>query len=197
VFAREDGAPVRPETVSERLPALCKAAGVRRIRVHDLRHTAATLMIRSGVPLVTVSKILRHKTYGFTADTYGHLTEEIATEAAATYGAMLDAATAERAAIRAVRERTHDARSTEDAPTMRSNDHVNDNGGSPFSENRQVIDGAPDGIRTPNLLIRSSNASDSMCGMAGGTPSRWYPIAQSRYCRAPVRGHGCGQRSTG
>jgi integrase len=71
VFAREDGAPIRPETVSKRFPVLCKAAGVPRIRVHDLRHTAATLMIRSGVPLVVVSKVLRHKTYSFTADTYG------------------------------------------------------------------------------------------------------------------------------
>ena len=155
VFAREDGAPIRPETVSKRFPVLCKAAGVPRIRVHDLRHTAATLMIRSGVPLVVVSKILRHKTYSFTADTYGHLTEEIATEAAATYGAMLDAAKAERASVRAARERAHVEAAEGGAPRLRPVDHENDEGGSPSPGNRLVSDGAPEGIRTPNLLIRS------------------------------------------
>jgi hypothetical protein len=43
VFARENGAPIRPEHVGKRFGPLCQAAGVPKIRIHDLRHTAATL----------------------------------------------------------------------------------------------------------------------------------------------------------
>lgn len=45
------GQPVHPETYSRRFGALCKAAGVRVIRLHDARHTSVTLMLGAGVPL--------------------------------------------------------------------------------------------------------------------------------------------------
>lgn len=96
VFARESGAPIRPEHVLKRFGPLCSAAGVPKIRIHDLRHTAATLMIGSGVPLAIVSKVLRHTQVSITADLYGHLSREIATSAADTFGAALDAVAAER-----------------------------------------------------------------------------------------------------
>jgi len=99
VFARESGAPIRPEHVLKRFGTLCRAAGVPAIRVHDLRHTAATLMIGSGVPLAVVSKVLRRTPVSITADHDGHLTPEIST-AAHTFGAALHAASAERGAGR-------------------------------------------------------------------------------------------------
>ncbi|MFD1517060.1 tyrosine-type recombinase/integrase [Pseudonocardia yunnanensis] len=49
-----------------------------RIRIHDLRHTAATLIPGSGVPLPLVSKVLRHSQLSITSGLYGHLTPEIA-----------------------------------------------------------------------------------------------------------------------
>lgn len=98
VFARENGAPLWPKAVATRFRALAKAAGVPVIRVHDLRHMAATVMISSGVPLPIVSKTLRHSRVGITADLYGHLTREVAVEAADAMGAALDAAAAERKA---------------------------------------------------------------------------------------------------
>ncbi|MCA1677276.1 MAG: tyrosine-type recombinase/integrase, partial [Actinobacteria bacterium] len=87
VFARENGTPIRPEHVVKRFGPLCRAAGVPKITVHDLRHTAATLMIGSGIPLAVVSKVLRHTQVSITTDLYGHLTPEIATSAADTFGA--------------------------------------------------------------------------------------------------------------
>ena len=89
VFARENGTPIRPEHVVKRFGPLCRAAGVPKITIHDLRHTAATLMIGSGVPLAVVSKVLRHTQVSITADLYGHLTPEIATSATDTFGAAL------------------------------------------------------------------------------------------------------------
>ncbi len=73
VFARENGTPIRTEHVVKRFGPLCRAAGVPKITIHDLRHTAATLMIGSGVPLAVVSKVLRHTQVSITADLYGHL----------------------------------------------------------------------------------------------------------------------------
>ncbi len=48
----------------------------RHVRFHDLRHTTATLLLKIGVPLVTVQRILRHKDVRLTASTYGHLSIE-------------------------------------------------------------------------------------------------------------------------
>jgi integrase len=76
VFDRPNGSPVDASVVSRVFPKYCKAAGVRKVRFHDLRHTAASLMLMSGTDLKTVSEILGHSTITTTADTYGHLTEQ-------------------------------------------------------------------------------------------------------------------------
>jgi excisionase family DNA binding protein len=48
----------------------------RKMRFHDLRHTTATLLLRAGVDVVRVQRILRHSDVRLTADTYGHLVVE-------------------------------------------------------------------------------------------------------------------------
>lgn len=106
VFARANGAPLRPDWVLHRFHELTEQAGLPRVRLHDLRHLAATLMITSGVPLTLVSKTLRHTTSGITADLYGHLTKEAALAAADSLGAVLDAAAAELANEHAARAAT-------------------------------------------------------------------------------------------
>lgn len=73
VFAREDGSHLRPEYVSKLLPRLARTAGVPVIRLHDLRHTHAAILLSAGVPLFVVSKRLGHKTQAMTSDLYGHL----------------------------------------------------------------------------------------------------------------------------
>ncbi len=113
VFCRENGAPHRPNDVRQRFHKLSDAAGLPRVRVHDLRHLAATIMITVGVPLALVSKTLRHSRTGITADLYGHLTREAATAAADALGATLDAAAAELSAECAMRRAT----------TVRPHDH--------------------------------------------------------------------------
>ncbi len=98
VFARENGSLLRPEYVRRRLHTVAAEAGLPRVRVHDLRHLAATLMISAGVPLALVSKTLRHSKVSITVDLYGHLTHEAAQAAADSLGGVLDAATARRSA---------------------------------------------------------------------------------------------------
>ena len=106
VFARENGAPLRPDKVLDRFHVLTAQAGLPRVRLHDLRHLAATLMIAAGVPLPLVSKVLRHAASGITADLYGHLTKESALAAADGLGAVLDAEAAKLACDRAERAAT-------------------------------------------------------------------------------------------
>ena len=53
-----------------------------RMRFHDVRHGAASLMLAQGVPLSTISDILGHSGIRITADTYAHLTDELKRDAA-------------------------------------------------------------------------------------------------------------------
>ena len=90
VFCRPDGQPLRPEYVLHHFYGLTEAAGLPRIRVHDLRHLAATIMITAGVPLAMVSKTLRHSTLSTTVDIYGHLTRQAAQDAVDATATALD-----------------------------------------------------------------------------------------------------------
>ncbi len=57
--------------------AVLEKAGLPRIRFHDLRHTAASVMLNRGVPVIVVSKMLGHSKPSATLDIYGHLYTEM------------------------------------------------------------------------------------------------------------------------
>lgn len=61
---------------------LSSEVGLPKIRFHDLRHTAASLMLNNGVPPIVVSRILGHAKPSITLDLYGHLYHEMQGEAA-------------------------------------------------------------------------------------------------------------------
>jgi integrase len=73
-FASRHGFPFRHQRVGEALAASLSAAGLPRIRVHDLRHSAATLMLGAGVPAKVASERLGHSSVAFTLDRYSHVT---------------------------------------------------------------------------------------------------------------------------
>lgn len=73
LFTLEDGTPLYPAHVSRWFNRHVQAAGVPRIRLHDLRHTHASLLLAAGVPVKVVSERLGHATPGFTLNTYQHL----------------------------------------------------------------------------------------------------------------------------
>lgn len=68
---------------------LIKAAGVRRIRFHGLRHTSATLLLGAGEPAITVANRLGHTDVTITLNTYGHVMPSMQQQAAARLGALL------------------------------------------------------------------------------------------------------------
>lgn len=82
VFPRRAGEPVPPSNISHAFVRLVKRAGVGPLRFHDLRHTAATLMLRAEVHPKVVSERLGHSTISVTMDLYSHVIPSMQREAA-------------------------------------------------------------------------------------------------------------------
>jgi integrase len=91
---RKVGAPLAPRNVLRTLHALLAAATltIAPIRFHDLRHSAASLLIAAGVELVEVSMLLGHSELRVTADLYSHLQKQTAARAAQRMDAILSQA---------------------------------------------------------------------------------------------------------
>jgi integrase len=68
---------------------LLDRAGLPRIRFHDLRHTAATLLLGHGVHLKIVSEMLGHSQVSITLDLYSHVTPQTHPEAARVFDSLL------------------------------------------------------------------------------------------------------------
>ena len=89
MFARPDGTPIHPHLLSDAFKKLVKRSGLPRIRLHDQRHTHATLLLKSGVPIKVVSERLGRATPGFTMATYQHVLPGMQAEAARTFAELL------------------------------------------------------------------------------------------------------------
>ena len=82
VFTREDGSPIHPDRFTQMFDKHVKASGLPRIRLHDLRHTYATLALSADVHPKVVSERLGHATVAFTLDVYSHAVPALHEEAA-------------------------------------------------------------------------------------------------------------------
>ena len=89
VFTNADGKPVHPHSISQTFERIAKRAGVPRIRLHDIRHTHGTLLIKAGVPVKVVSERLGHGNPAFTIDTYQHVLPGMQAEAARTFEQLI------------------------------------------------------------------------------------------------------------
>jgi integrase len=72
LFTTWDGRPMHPTTVSSWYPEFLRKHNLPKIRFHDLRHTAATLLITQNVHMKTISSRLGHSNIQTTMDIYGH-----------------------------------------------------------------------------------------------------------------------------
>ena len=82
IFPSSVGIPLTPSNLHRDFHHVLAFAVLLRIRFHDLRYTAAALMLNHGVPVIVVSKILGHAKPSTTMDIYGHLINEMQEEAA-------------------------------------------------------------------------------------------------------------------
>jgi integrase len=82
VFCQPTGHPVHPERLSELFTRRLRSAGLPTIRLHDLRHTWATLALSAGVHPKVVQERLGHANISITLDTYSHVTAGLHSDAA-------------------------------------------------------------------------------------------------------------------
>lgn len=89
IFCTRDGKPINPNNIIRNFTAIAKEAGLRRIKVHELRHTSATLMLLAGVPAKVVSERLGHASIAITLDVYSHVLPSMQDDAAAAMDRLL------------------------------------------------------------------------------------------------------------
>ena len=82
VFTTPVGTPVDPRNDYREFKKLLGRAGLPSVRLHDLRHTAASLLVAQGVPPRVVMEILGHSQIALTMNTYSHVAPEVSREAA-------------------------------------------------------------------------------------------------------------------
>jgi integrase len=82
VFCHPDGRPYNPDRFSRKFDRRIERWGLRRIRVHDLRHTWAVLALQAGVHIKVVSERLGHSSIAVTADIYSHVLPAMQADAA-------------------------------------------------------------------------------------------------------------------
>ena len=88
-FAQLNGRPIDKKADYDAWRNLLKSAGVRHVRLHDGRHTAATLLLSEGVHPRVVMELLGHSQMRTTMDIYSHVMPALAREAADRMGAVL------------------------------------------------------------------------------------------------------------
>jgi integrase len=73
IFTTKLGTPLDPRNLLREFKGVCEAAGLGDWHIHELRHSAASLMLAQGVKIQVVSDILGHASIRMTADVYGHI----------------------------------------------------------------------------------------------------------------------------
>lgn len=82
VFCQYDGRPFLPNTVTHNWTKLVRRSGLSGIRLHDARHTHASLMLKQGIHPKIVQERLGHSSIQITLDTYSHVTKDMQRQAA-------------------------------------------------------------------------------------------------------------------
>lgn len=89
VFPRDDGRWWNPPAISISFRRAVRSAGVPAIRLHDVRHTHASLLLRAGVNPKVVSERLGHSSVAFTLDTYAHVLPGMQRDAAELFMSLV------------------------------------------------------------------------------------------------------------
>ncbi|PRY43289.1 integrase-like protein [Umezawaea tangerina] len=143
IFTREDGTELHPASITSLFAVLVEEAGLPPIRLHDLRHGAATLALLAGVDIKVVQEMLGHSSSVITRDTYTSVAPRLALEAAEKTAAMVP------------RKPVAEAASGTDGLPTGSRGSRTPKGVPSRRGNSLVKRGGPPGDRTPNPRIKS------------------------------------------
>ena len=91
VFTTAQGGFIEPRNANRMFHNLCRKANVPQLRVHDLRHSCATLLFTMGVQPATVQRILRHSSITVTTGTYVEVIEAVQRDALDSMGSLFSA----------------------------------------------------------------------------------------------------------
>ncbi len=89
IFSGLEGKPLLPDTVTHAWIELVRRIGLKGIRLHDARHTHASLMLKQGVHPKIVQERLGHASIQITLDTYSHVAPGLQEAAAAGFDKMV------------------------------------------------------------------------------------------------------------
>ena len=149
VFTQEDGKPLHPADVTEHFKYLARQAGLPPIRLHDLRHGAATIALAAGVEMKVVQHMLRHASITTTSDLYTNVLPELARTAAEAMAKMIPRA---KINVLGLSSGTHqpdvDSRNDQENAVETTKPQVSDNANLGSCS-------TPPGTRTPNPLVKS------------------------------------------
>jgi len=90
VFSTPEGKPLRPNTVTRAWTTLAARAGLKVIRLHDARHSHASLMLKQGIHPKIVQERLGHASIQMTLDTYSHVAPGLQEAAAKRFDEVLN-----------------------------------------------------------------------------------------------------------
>lgn len=88
-FTIANGQPLHPERATKLFREAIEQAKLPRIRLHDLRHTHATLGLEAGIPVKVISQRLGHSSTRITQDVYQHVLREVQEDAAVQIAALV------------------------------------------------------------------------------------------------------------
>jgi integrase len=89
VFTNAAGKPIHPHSISQTFERIVERVEVPRIRLHDLRHTHATIALKVRVPIKVISERLGHENPAFTMKQYAHVMPGMQAEAAAEIARLI------------------------------------------------------------------------------------------------------------
>ncbi|MDN5655594.1 MAG: site-specific integrase, partial [Kocuria sp.] len=89
VFTSQTGTPIEPRNVNRAFVSLLDSAGLRRVKLHDLRHTCASLLLAQGVSPRVVMELLGHSAIAVTMNTYSHVIPALQDDSAQRMDALL------------------------------------------------------------------------------------------------------------
>jgi len=90
VFSTPQGSPLRPNTITRAWTMLAIKAGLKPIRLHDARHTHASLMLKQGIHPKIVQERLGHSTISMTLDIYSHVAPGLQEAAARSFDTLVN-----------------------------------------------------------------------------------------------------------